>query len=228
MDAALQLDVEARERLAEQQLREIEAVQREVDHCAAARARRVRAPVVWRPVRPDPAGINDPHRDGPADLARFDCRGHRAVGGMMALVECGAGEQAPRGRRDRLGVGEAGGERLFAQHRHAGGGGGTDGGEVRVVGGGDIQRVERFGGEHRLDALVRRPAERRAGGGRRVRDRRDAAARRDDPRHHVIARHPAMADDAPADRLRVGVRVGFPPRRRPGPRCGEPRVVPRL
>ncbi len=186
----------------------------EVDEGAAAGLGAVDAPVrlagAGGPVAAEPAGVDDAHRRHRAEPARRDRGADCPVGRVMALVEGGAVEDAarPHGLGHGLGVREEGGHRLLAEDRLARRRQRLDRLPVEMVGARDVDRLHLGIGDEPGDAGVGTGAL-ALGGGAGVRAR---VAHRDEPvpggadaRRHVVAGDPAVADDAPADRVGHGL-----------------------
>ena len=92
----------------------------------------------------------------PADPAGLDRLAHGAVGGGVAQMVVGAHHHArrPAGRHHLAGVGQGHRQRLLAQHVLAGRGRRQRLREVQLVGGADVDDLDRRIGQQRLDAVV--------------------------------------------------------------------------
>ncbi len=210
LGARLRQGRDGHDRLAEEIIDEIETVRRQIDQGTAAGPRRIDPPIVlaWagRPVAPEPTGVDDADRRHRSEPTRADLVVQGAMGGMVALVEGRPVERVLSADRfrHRLGVGEAGRHRLLAQDRLPGGGQRLDRLSVQVVRRRHVHRLDLGIADQAIEAVIGACALGFGGCARldsRIADRDEAVPGGTDAGSHVIAGDPAVADDAPADRI---------------------------
>ena len=141
---------EGRDRLGlvvEDEAQEVRVVDGEVEDRARSGGRVGQAPAVE--MLGQVAGMDHARRQRAADPARGDQVADRPVRRGIAEVMVGRHHDAglPAGRDHRPGIGEAGRERLLAEHVNAGFGGGDGLGAMPLVGGRDVDGVDTRGEE---------------------------------------------------------------------------------
>ena len=209
-------------------------MRRQVDQRAAARPRRVGAPVVLRPVRPDPAAVDDAHGGHGAQAPVGDQLAQPHVRGVVALVERGRVRDACERRAHPLRVVERVRHRLLAQDRLAGLRRGDHRLGVPVVRGGDVHRLDLRVREQRVEVVPRLQSRRAPRPGQPLRwpaptasPRAPAARSRVRPSRSPRARSPAAPAARPSSREGPAAGAGAPdhpprsgarsaPRTRPG------------